>query len=213
MKNLHIDTFKSLLLLLEQEEKPKGAPESDLYLNKENSYKARQSLHSVDDQIDALILRYESLSIRSKDDSTLMESLAYKNLKFLLEQDEEEEFEEEEEEFEEESPEGSEVSTTKKPAASVKLPNLDIDQFTLKCLRLILNYKTLLSIEGAVINRIKNFLDENYGDEYVTRFLDTLSSEHGIDLSEFDIQKVEKVNNDKFAVGANPAGVGMSGGG
>ena len=30
-----------------------------------------------------------------------------------------------------------------------------------------MNYKNLLRVEDVIINRVKNFLDENYGDVFV----------------------------------------------
>ena len=60
----------SLINIFEQEEKPKGSPEEDVFL-KNDKLKARKSKHSVDDQIDALILRYESSSIREEDEDVL----------------------------------------------------------------------------------------------------------------------------------------------
>ena len=52
--------------LFEQDSKPRGAPEKDV--NVSGDFKARKSKHSLDDQIDALILRYEVSSIVEKDD-------------------------------------------------------------------------------------------------------------------------------------------------
>jgi len=60
------------------------------------------------------------------------------------------------------------------------------------------------------LNRVKNFLDENYGDVYVNRYLETLEQEFGIEISEFDNQDMEKTSDDIFAIGANPAGAGGS---
>jgi len=63
--------LKSLRMLLEQEEaKPTesgpNTPESPLLL-REPKTRARPAADSVDDQIDALLLRYESASIKKSD--------------------------------------------------------------------------------------------------------------------------------------------------
>jgi ATP-dependent Lon protease len=189
--------------LLEQETRSNDAPESDVYVS--GNYKARKSMHSVDDQIDALILRYEKASISENDD--LMESLTKKSLKFLFEQEEEEEPADEESEAAE--PTGSEAMKAKKGGEQI-VPNLNIDEFASRTVRLINNPSTLLDLRTAILNRVKNFLDENYGDVYVNRYLETLEQEFGIEISEFDNQDMEKTSDDIFAIGANPAGAGGS---
>ena len=95
-----------------------------------NDIKARHSKDSVDDQIDALILKYENSSIREKEDS-LMESILKKNLKYLLQEQEEEEPATEEpaaDEGETETadagsdPAGSEDMTVDAPASQEEVP-------------------------------------------------------------------------------------------
>lgn len=186
-----------------------------------DSPKARQSKDSVDDQIDSLILKYENSSIREKEDA-LMESIIFKKLSYLLlEQDEAEEAEPAAEEGGEPAgdtgggepnPAGSEDMSVGAPASKEEVPNLDIDKFTKRCVRLIINFKNLLKIEEAIVNRIKNFLDEHYGDAYVSEFLEILENEHGISISEFDDDIINADEPDvPFAVGAT-ASPGGSGG-
>ena len=191
-------------LLFEQEEEDLGdAPEGGV--KAAPGVKARKSDDSVDDQIDSLILLYEKRAIRDEEDK-LMESLSKTSLQYLFEQ--EEEAAEEEPAAEESDPVGSEEATA--PAAEVEpVPNLDIDKFTIKVARMIMNYRQLLDVETAIINRTKNFLDENYGDKFVVRYLDILEEQFGISASEFEMTDVEDA---PFAIGANPAGAGMGGG-
>ena len=197
--------------LFEQEEAPKGAPEKDVHV-KDDTFKARKSKHSVDDQIDALILRYESSSLQSKEESSsLLESLTNKSLRFLFEQEEVEEAEEEpEEDSPPEAPTGSEVVNSKTKASKQIIPNLNIDQFANRTVRLINNPDSLLDIKTAIINRVKNFLDENYGDQFVTKYLDILEEEYGIETEEFNSANMEQTSDDTFAVGANASGAGAS---
>jgi len=198
--------------LFEQDEKPRGAPEKDIYV-KDGGVKARKSKHSVDDQIDALILRYESSSLQEKEkNSSMMESLTRKSLKFLFEQDEEQEVGEEAAAEEEAAvePTGSEEMKVTKPGKQI-IPDLDIDSFASRTVRLINNPDSLLDIKTAIINRIKNFLDENYGDQFVTRYIEILEEEFGIETSEFNESEMEQTSDDDFAVGANPAGAGIGG--
>ena len=193
-KNLHNS------LLIEQENEDLGdAPEGGVRTSE--SPKARKADDSVDDQIDSLILMYESRAIRDEEDR-LNESLKRSSLKYLFEQEEEAGEEAGEEEVSD--PVGSE-EVTAKPAAKDAVPDLDIDKFTIKVARLLMNYKQLLDVANAIINRAKNFLDENYGDAFVTRYLDILDEQFGISPQEFETSYNEDV---PLAVGAYAGGTG-----
>jgi len=195
-------------ILFEQEEDKQKTPENPLSIT-DKSVRTRPAEDSVDDQIDALILRYENASI--KDTDQLNESLTKLTLKMLLEQEEEEEVAEEEAEEETAEPAGREDMDVKEPAKEQEIPNLDVDEFTNRVVRLIMNFKNLLNIEEVIVNRVKNFLDENYGDEFVNKYLNNLEQEHGISATEFP--KIKYSDDENFAIGANPAGAGMGGGG
>ena len=201
-----------LSFLLEQDEPNQtAAPEAKL-APKKVSKSAKASDDSADDQIDGLILKYEEASIKEEDGPvTLAESLAAKSLKFLFEQEEEEAEEEPAEDEGEDSPAGSEDMDVSEPADIEKLPNLDVDAFATRVARLIRNHRNLLNLEEVILNRAKNFLDENYGDVFVNKFLDSLESDHGIGAEEFP--GVEYSQDDVFGIGANPAGSGITGGG
>ena len=228
---LMIKTLKRILL--EQEEtspKESGVDTSeDPVQLREPKVRARPAKDSIDDQVDALILRYESASIRKE--PSLNESLKELNLRFLLEQDAEEEAveppaeeeaveptaEEEQEveppaeEEQEVEPTGSEEMTISKPADKQNIPDLDIDKFTMRVVRLVMNHSNLLNIEEAIINRTKNFLDENYGDVFVQQFLESLSGKYGLETS--DYSNIPDVQDDNFAIGAFAGGTGGLGGG
>ena len=206
--------------LFEDKEKNPDTPESSLSV-KSSSLKARKSLDSVDDQIDALILRYEASSIRdeSTETSGLMESsLNSRNLKYLIEQEEEmdappaEDTPPAEDGSEEAAPEpvGSEKMDASEPGDE-KVPDLDLDAFASRTVRLIVNYKSLLDIEAAITNRVKNFLDINYGERFVQEYLDILEKQYGISLEEFRDER--DIKDDNFAVGAFAGGTGGLGGG
>jgi len=210
-------------MLFEEEEGNKvnnDTPESDLFIVKGLKPTARKSNVSVDEQIDSLILLYENKSIKS-DEDLLMEILSNKslNLKFLFEQNEEPPTEEPTETPDDEpadttssdSPSDAGSATTSNPAEEDVVPDLDVSKFTSKIARLIMNYRNLLRIEDVILNRGKNFLDENYGDAFVKKYLDVLERDYGIVASEFEDE--EDVEDAPFAFGANPAGAGMSGGG
>tara|TARA_B100000700_G_C15042424_1_gene856011 strand:+ start:1416 stop:2057 length:642 start_codon:yes stop_codon:yes gene_type:complete len=208
--------------LFEDKEENPNTPESSLSV-KSSSLKARKSLDSVDDQIDALILRYEASSIRDETTETsgLMEtSLNRRNLKYLIEQDEEMDAppeqidapadEDDTEDAAAPEPVGSEKMDAAEPGDE-KTPDLDLDAFAARTVRLIVNYKSLLDIEAAITNRVKNFLDINYGEHFVQEYLDILEKQYGISLEEFRDER--DIKDDKFAVGAFAGGTGGLGGG
>ena len=211
-------------LIFEQEERDiKDSTENNLVPKGEIKPKARKANDSVDDQIDSLLLLYESKAIRNKDNEDLVfESLLRKSLKYLLEQDEAdaEGGDDSADTSEEPPPEGmtnpdepsgSADSSVKKAADDDLVPDLDVDAFTKRVARLIINYRNLLRVEEAIINRGKNFLDENYGDAFVTSYINTLRDQFGIELSEFGEEDVS-VRDAPYSIGANPAGAGISGG-
>ena len=204
-------------LLFEEEERLPDAPENPVRLSKSGDVvKARKSTDSVDNQIDSLILMYEQKAIREKD--VINESLTSMSLKMLFEQEEEledlpeeeEELPEEEEEMDTAEPEGSEKMDVKEPAKEDEIPDIDIDEFTIKIARLVMNHNNLLRVEDAIINRTKKFLDENYGDRFVAKYLQILDEQFGLKVDEFS--NIDYPEEDNFAVGANPAGAGMTGG-
>jgi len=195
-----------------------GAPENDLSYS--NRPKARKSKDSLDDQIDSLILMYEQRAIKN-DDDRLDEALFKRSLLTLLrEQDEAAADDTADDSLDEpadaamddgtsaDDPSGSEEMSAN-AAEKDLVPDLDIDQFTIKVARLIMNYRSLLEVEQVILNRAKNFLNENYGDVFVNRYLQTLDEQFGINSKEFDVSYNEDV---PFGIGANPAGAGSVGG-
>ncbi len=210
--------LKEMSMIIEQaEEAGVNTPESPLAL-RDPKAKARPAADSVDDQIDALILRYESASIRKE--ASLNESLKNMNLRFLFEQEEEPPADEppadeppaaEPAAEETPDPSGSDDMTVTAPADDQNIPDLDVDKFTMRVVRLVNNYKNLLNIEESIINRTKTFLDENYGEVFVEEFLNNLSSKYGLDMNEFT--DIPEVSDDNFAVGAFAGGTGGLGAG
>ena len=203
-------------LLFEQETNV-DTPETGLKLvSKSTDIKARKALSSIDDQIDALILKYEASSIRDesivKSDNLMERSLDASSLEYLFEQEEEADEEAPAEEGGEEEgapePVGSEAMDVDEPGEE-EVPDLDIDAFAMRTVRLIMNYKNLLRVEEAIVNRIKNFLDENYGENFVSRYVNILENEYGISMAEFSSDR--ETEDQAFAVGAFAGGMGQSG--
>ena len=202
-------------LLFEKEIKDTDATEGSVTVK--GKLKSRKSSYSIDNQIDSLIMRYEKDSIRIDDKDSIEESMLNKNLKYLLEQEELPEEEPAEESPEEEpdvpqAPAGGEEIKKTDAAENIPVPDLDIDAFIKRCIRLVSNPNMLLTMEEVIVNRIKNYLDEHYGDQYVVRFMDTLENEYGIKVMEFDEDEMEQTSRDNFAVGAYAGGTGGGGG-
>jgi hypothetical protein len=136
---------------------------------------------SVDDQIDALIIRYEQDSIESGEESEeerMFESLRNMSMQFLLEEDPPAESGTAAEE-----PVGSEVPKTEPEPPEAKKPPLDIDLFTKKIARLVMNSSNLLNVEEVVIARAMSFLKKNYGKNYAEQMQDILDNQFDFDLT------------------------------
>ena len=131
--------------------------------------KLRLPADSVDDQIDALLIKFESESIKT-------ESVSLSLSKLL--------FEAPEDEDEEEGPTavGSEERDQEVSAEPAK-PPVEIDQFTKKIVRLLENYESLLDIKTVIINRTRNYLIENYDEAAADAFEETLDVDYGISLN------------------------------
>jgi len=209
----NINIFK---FLFEDDKKNfSDAPEKSLHL-KDKKVKARKALDSIDDQIDALLIKYEKDSIKDEDedeDDALAESIQKLNLKYLLTEQEEAPSDDP---GTAPDPSGSE-SIDVEEAGEELIPNLDIDRFAAKTVRLIANYDNLLRIEEAIVNRVKHYLDQNYGDKHVKRYLEILDTQFGLETYEYDLGDNSDINDpnpdEDYGLGANPAGAGISGGG
>jgi len=139
---------------------------------------------SVDDQIDALIIRYEQDSIESgeaSEEERMFESLHNMSMQFLLEEDPPAETPEVDAPAE--KPTGSEVPKPNPAPPEEKNPPLDIDLFTKKIARLVMNASNLLDVEEVIVARAISFLKKNYGQSYVDQMQDILDNQYDFDLT------------------------------
>lgn len=199
----------------------------DLPVSMDNATKAtRLSKKSVDDQIDAYILKFENASIGKKDSDVIAESLRMLSLLPILKEQEEEEAEEDmEEDFGEEEgdspgeaaedpevsdPAGSEDVEVEDAVSIVKKPPIDIDNFAKDIARLSMNYNAQLDIPTVIVNRAISFLKENYDDVHAKSLIETLNSEF-----DFNIGLKSSSNQRPAALGAfgEPEGLSGTGGG
>ena len=168
------------------------------------SGKGRLSDGSADNQIDAMLIRFETESVNPDD---VQESLRAFSLRALLEAPEEEEEEEEAEEEPEptvdEEPSFNDSTEVNDDAeGSQGKPPLDVDQYAQRVARLVQNYQNLLDIETVILNRAKKFLIQNYDEPTADAFEETLERQ-------FDLSLEPKDNEPRIpaAVGAGPGGV------
>jgi len=196
--------------------------------------KPRLSQDSLDDQVDAFILKYEKDSVKEEDEAeSISESLANLSLSALLSEQEEDEedvdlgppiedFEEpapggeadaesadEPEEPPKTPPAGSEnMSADVEAIVDIPKPPLDVDAFSKRIARLAMNYNTLLDVRVTIVNRALNFLAQHYDQEHANQMREILDSEYDFDLTDSDNEPGEH-----YAVGAFAGGTGGLGGG
>jgi len=144
----------------------------------------KESLNSVDDQIDGLILKYENESMKDSDDEEMMlESLKRRSLSFLFEVDEDEtpQLQQDTSADDEAPPSSDDVKPAPQAPKERKMP-LDVETFTKKVVRLLANYQNLLNVEAVILHRASSFLDKNYGSEYKEKMLDILDTQFNLNL-------------------------------
>ena len=156
----------------------------------------RLSLDSVDDQIDSYIIKYEAEAADAAESDTeaILEALKHKSmLGFLYEQDEAptdlfsgDPASAAPAEEEPPAPEdSSEMKDDLEPAPLVKSA-MDIDLFTKKLVRLVMNNKRMLDVESVIINRAMLFLKKNYSQEYVDRMKEVLDTQFDFNMDDQD---------------------------
>lgn len=159
------------------------------------SGKGRLSDDSVDDQIDSLLIRFESESV---DEDIKEEGLKFSLLTLL---------EAPADDVDEKSDEGGDdISDSSdieaEEAGEPGKPPLDIDQFARRVSRLVQNYQNMLDIETVILNRARKYLEDNYGPEHVDALDETLETQFGLE--------VEPSDNEPPRPAAAGAGPGLS---
>jgi len=136
----------------------------------------RLSTASVDDQIDSLLIKFEKDSIGS----TIQEINSLKDFAlFLFEQDEPDKDEPADEEADKDKVTDSEEVTADSPSSPMQ-PELNLDEFTSRVARLVVNYDKLLDIQTVIISRAKNYISENYGNEIADKLVSQLEIHHRV---------------------------------
>ena len=107
----------------------------------------------------------------------------------------------------EEMSEDSAEEEAEEEAEKPPTPPIDVDAFTKRVARLVMNHAVLLDIKSAIVNRAMNFLFENYDQAHADEMKDLL------DVLDLGIEKEELPPERPFAVGAYAGGTGGGGGG
>jgi len=184
----------SLLMTEQETEEVPGGDEPDA-----------PSADSVDVQIDELLLQYEKLSI--PDDEPLQEVLTTTSLRFILEQEEQEEVDVEAEVEDEEGAEEEEAAETEEVEVEEKKPKLDVVTFATKVARLAEIPEKVLDLKDAIINRAIQYLQTNYDENVAKEFETALMDKFQLAVPEEEVEKL--VASDlpaPPAVGAGPGG-------
>jgi iron-sulfur cluster repair protein YtfE (RIC family) len=164
---------------------------------------------SVDDQIDLFLMRFENESMTPEDQIEQMSESAMRLslVKLLLEQPAEEEPAGEEAPAEPaEEPEAPEEEAGEAAEEPPK-PPIDVDAFTKRVARLVMNNDVLLDIKSAIVNRAMNFLFENYDQAHADEMKELLG------VLDLGIGGEELPPERPFAAGAYAGGTGGGGGG
>jgi len=159
---------------------------------------------SLDNQIDAYLIKYEKMSMGDPD-GTVDESRQRSPLmRFFASQLLREAGDDEDENSDDD------VSSNAEPPAANSPPPLNIDEFAKRVARLMTNYDNLLDVPGAVFDRARLYLQQNYGDEIADQLADVLETQHDITVND---QKSEYPTSGPAAVGSQGTEEMQGGGG
>lgn len=169
--------------------------------------RSKLSKDSVDDQIDSILLKYESDCIitNTVDLNAIGES-------YLFEADEDEDKKkpelgdpEEEKDAEVAAQIGDKDKEIPDQEADPLQPKIDLKMFAGKVSRLATNYDALLDMPIAIVNRAFNYLKINYSQALAEEFSEVMERDFGIELK----HKSQDITKEKpMAVGAAASGLG-----
>lgn len=197
--------MNSLKTFISEEEEEK-APSFE-----ETGEKTTLAEDSVDDQIDAYLLKFEKESMKQGGEMLENSLLSMSLAGLLAEQEDEDNPDTAQAEPEAEEPAAQEDDTgTQDEEENEEVPDLppiDLVVFSKKVVRLVKNVQYLLDIERAVVARSLNYIRDNYDQDHVDTMIEVLESRLGfaVDDETGDISA-------PFAVGAWAGGTGGLGG-
>jgi hypothetical protein len=178
----------------------------------------RLSKTSIDDQVDSILLRFESDCIlddynESVDERQLVEAPedpkpelgAPAGMKADEKDDEEDEADDEKEADIEKSTQDKDDAKPDVESDPLK-PKIDLHKFAGKVSRLASNYDVLLDMPIAIVNRARNYLEQNYNKAVANEFIDILQRDFDIDV--YHDESKEEPAEKPIAVGAAASGLG-----
>jgi hypothetical protein len=140
----------------------------------------RLSTISVDDQIDSILINFES-------ESTAIQEKKYSlisSLQFLFEQDTDEQDTDDKTTDDKTTDdkidtEGSKDVDVSEPVEPAK-PPLNLNEFAMNVARLVENHENLLDVRTVIIIRAINYIKENYDEAASNNLRDLLESQHNV---------------------------------
>jgi hypothetical protein len=162
-------------------------------INEQDENDEKDMPDSLDAQIDALLIKYDTVAADSADQGDLSENSFPQSLSYLLEQLGEPEAEPEPDQVldQEDEPEAEEAP---EEAAEEDLPeakpSLDVQMFTERVARLASMPDRILDIVTVILVRAENYVRENYDDATADEMKELLYTEHRLELPEDAVERV-----------------------
>ncbi len=164
---------------------------------------------SLDDQIDSILLKFESDSIMdSQEQEPPVAEEGLIDLRQLIEAPADDEEKDDAGDAPADEPaddhEDKPSDPTPDQEAEPEHPNIDVSKFALKVVRLITSYKNLLDIPLVIATRAYNYLLSNYDQQIADMFKEVLAGQ-GIQVDQPSTSEPETL---PIAVGAGASGLG-----
>lgn len=147
---------------------------------------------SVDKQIDSLLIAFQDDASEVDDKEVVPEGVTSMLAALLLLEAEEEEADDSK------STVTSDASNRAETPGAAMVPKLNIDDFASKVATLIGSASKRLDVETVILNRARNFISDEYGQDVANQLVELLTNTHGIDLD----GDTDEGQGDHYAVGA-----------
>lgn len=177
----------------------------------------RLAKDSLDNQVDAILLRFESDSILMDDGPNpgapdIDESKMLRRALLIEKPEEEDEDQTGDEDDSESDPEqevedqtGSQADQEADIESEPSQPKIDLNKFAGKVARLVFNYPSLLDIPVAIANRARNYLETNYSQAVASEFAEIMERDFEVEMERMPGGEPEEF---PIAVGAAASGLG-----
>lgn len=167
--------------------------------------RVRLSKDSIDNQVDSILLGYESdciVSVGAQDEAGMGESIMREAPQPELGTPEEEE--QAEEDLANQT--GNQEDAVPDEESDPLQPKIDLHKFAGKVSRLASNYDALLNMPIAIVNRARNYLEQNYSKAVADEFSEIMERDFDIEM-DIDIENTEP-REIPMATGAAASGLG-----